>query len=124
MLCLNNNLKSPKSLNFKSAETKYIVKIGKNTIDSDTFINNIDRSIYKRQVRSYGDFLKVIKTCNFGRFMLQQTIKNDERELCQKVINRCVEDLERAIANRESKETVKKFSSILEKLLLIFNGKL
>ncbi len=123
MLCVNNNFKSPNSLNFKSAETKYVVKIGKKTIDSDTFVNIIDKSIYKRPVRSYEDFLNTIKTCNFGRLMLQQTKINDERELCQKVINRCIEDLERAIANREPKETVKKLTSILEKFLLIFKGK-
>ena len=124
MLCMNNNLISAQTPNFKSSEIKYAVKIGKNIIDSDIFINNIDKAIYSKPVRSYNDFLAVIKTCNFGRFMLQQKIISDEREMCQKVIDRCVNDLECAIANREPKKVVDKCTSVLEKFLLIFNKRL
>ena len=124
MLCVNNNFTSPKSLNFKSEELKYVVKIGKNTIDSDTFINIINKAIYSKPVRSYNDFLTIIKTCNFGWFMLsmfKQAKIDEDKKTCQKIIDRCVADLERAIASRESKETIDKYTSILEKFLLIFN---
>ena len=124
MLCVNNNLSLPQSLNFKSSEIKYVFRIGKETIDADTFIHMIDKAIYSKPVRSYNDFLEIIKTCNFSRFMFQQIKMNEENIIAHKVIDRCVEDLERAIANRESKETIDKLTSVLEKFLLIFNKKL
>lgn len=113
MLCVNNNLIPAQNCNFKSQDVKYVVKIGKNVIDSDTFIKMVDKSIYK-PVKSIEEFKTVVKTCNFARAQLQQTQFNEEQIMCRKVIQRCTDDIEKAIANRESEETVDKLTSILE----------
>ena len=114
MLCVNNNLIPVNNCNFKSSQkTKYVYKIGKQVFDSDTFVKMVDKSIYK-PVKSIDDFKTIVKTCNFVRIQLQQSEVNEKRNLYKKLIKRCTDDIEKAIANRESEETVDKFTSILE----------
>jgi len=104
-------------IGFKGQERKLAVKIGKNLMDADTYVNNVNQAIFNKSTKSYGDFVSIIKTCNFAQAqcnLFQSEQYKAEQNLYKKLIQRCIDDIDQAIAKNEPEEKVDKFVSILE----------
>ena len=95
-------------------DRKYVFKVGKKLIDADTYVKIVDGAIFSQAMRSINDVISIIKTCNFAKMQYAQKVINTERDIYKKVMSRCVDDLDKAIANREPSEKVDKLTSILE----------
>ena len=95
-------------------DRKYAFKVGKKLIDADTYVNNVDRAIFSQAIKSIANFVGVVKTCNFAKVQYDMFKLKTEQELYAKIIKRCVDDLDNAIAKMEPEETIDKLTSILE----------
>ena len=113
MFSVNNISVSNRNCNFKSCEVKNVVKIGKNIIDADEYVKIIDRDTFINAVKR-NDLFNYYKTCNFAKVQAAAAYLQYEQDLYSKLIQRCCDDIDKAIKSKAPENVVDKLTGILE----------